>query len=449
MSIRYLFMFLRRLCLVSGLLLLHTECKADNRRLTLDEVLALFYQQNLDLIAAQYNVDSAKADELIAAALPNPQFGIQVSEITGNPNVNSLARGCDHNNNTSCGPASYFTFSQLIEVANKRGLRMESSGFASMAAEADLRDALRIFGNMVKDAYYDLLMAQKNRWLAAEVARHYRELLDANRLRLKVGDLAEADYLRVKTEAARAESDVDSADALLAQARGALALLLRWSQQQVNFEVADVWPDNTLELSSSTDEMIEQALQHRPDLQADQYRADQAKKQLELARNLKYPDVTLNAGYARDPANNALNSAFVGFSVPLPLFYQYQGETDKAVVGLNQAQLEIEKNSMSIRQDVMTAVANWKSADQIAQRFQQGLLHDAQAVRDSAELAFRKGATSVLELIDAQRTYKTVMRDYYAAQVNRANAYYDLEKALGVEHVAKTQPQSSVTEPPK
>ncbi|MEY3761119.1 MAG: hypothetical protein RIR39_2610, partial [Pseudomonadota bacterium] len=54
-------------------------------------------------------------------------------------------------------------------------------------------------------------------------------------------------------------------------------------------------------------------------------------------------------------------------------------------------------------------------------------------VRDSSELAYSKGATSVLDFIEAQRSYKNVMRDYYAAEINLANAYYDLEKSLGVE----------------
>ena len=39
----------------------------------------------------------------------------------------------------------------------------------------------------------------------------------------------------------------------------------------------------------------------------------------------------------------------------------------------------------------------------------------------------------MLDFIEAQRSYKNVMHDYYAAEINRANAYYDLEKSLGVE----------------
>jgi outer membrane protein, heavy metal efflux system len=44
-----------------------------------------------------------------------------------------------------------------------------------------------------------------------------------------------------------------------------------------------------------------------------------------------------------------------------------------------------------------------------------------------------KGATSILDFIDAQRTYKSVMLDYYTAVTNRINAYYDLAKSIGIE----------------
>jgi outer membrane protein, heavy metal efflux system len=119
--------------------------------------------------------------------------------------------------------------------------------------------------------------------------------------------------------------------------------------------------------------------------------------------------------------------------VSVPLFYQYQGESDKAAVNLNQSQLAIEQTELGIRNDVISALATWHSADKIVQRFKAGLLDDALAVRNSSELAYSKGATSVLDFIEAQRSYKSIMRDYYAALISRANAYYDLAKSLGVE----------------
>ena len=410
------------------------DVHGQNQELSIDEVLAIFYQRNLDLIAAQYNIDQSRAEAEIASAIPNPSLGIQLGELSGNLNRGSNATGCNHNPSVSCGPADNFAFSQLIEVAGKRGLRIQSSGFATQAAESDFRDAVRIFSNMVRDTYYELLLMQKNRWLAQEIVDHYGVISNANSLRLKSGDISESDFLRVKMEAMRAQSDLDNAQTAVEQARANLAVILRWPDKSLQFEAKEQWPEvKNIGQNLPKEELISKALQQRPDLEADKQRGAQAKKELELARRLNYPDVTVTAGYARDPSNNALNSAFVGVSVPLPLFYQHQGESDKASVNLNQSMLTAEQTELAIRDDVVSSLAAWNSADKIVKRFQDGLLDDALTVRDSSELAYSKGATSVLDFIEAQRSYKNVMRDYYAAMINRTNAYYDLAKSLGVE----------------
>lgn len=406
--------------------------------ISLDEALAVFYQQNLDLIAAQYNVDQARADELVAGAIPNPVLGFQLAELSHNPNRGSQSSGCNHDTNVSCGPAEIFSFSQLIELAGKRGLRMETSALGTLAAESDFKDAVRIFSNLVSDTYYDLLQMQKNRWLAQELVQHYQQISEVNRLRLKGGDISEADYLRVKMEASRAESDLDNAQAAEEQAQAKLAMVLRWPEKTVQLLAKEQWPV-VQSIGQNNDEqtLLEKAFASRPDLLADKQRADQADKALELARRLKYPDVTVNAGYARDPSNNNLNSFFVGVNVPVPLFYQYQGESDKAAVHMSQTRLAVEQTELAIRSELVSALATWRSAERILQRYQQGLLDEASTVRSSAELAYSRGATSVLDLIEAQRSYKNIMRDYYAAMINRTNAYYDLAKTLAIDLYAK------------
>ncbi len=400
--------------------------------ISVNEALALFYQRNLDLIAAQYNIDESRAEALIAGAIPNPTFSFQLSELTSKTNSGASAVGCNHSQNVSCGPAEYFSFSQLIEVAGKRGLRIQSSSFATQAAESDLRDAQRIFSNMVRDAYYELLKMQKNRWLAQEIVDHYQVISDANSLRLKHGDISESDFLRVKMEAMRAQSDLDTAQTAVEQAQAGLAMLLRWPDNSLQFEAKEQWPEvKDIGQALPKEQLIGLALKQRPDLVADKQRASQAEKEVELSRRLNYPDVTVTAGYARDPSNNNLDTGYIGFSVPLPVFYQHQGEVKQASVNLNQSRLAAEQTELSIRNDVVSALATWKSADKIVQRFKEGLLDDALTVRNSSELAYNKGATSVLDFIEAQRNYKSVMRDYYAAMINRTNAYYDLAKSLG------------------
>ena len=47
------------------------DVHGQNQELSIDEVLAIFYQRNLDLIAAQYNIDQSRAEA--DNCLGNPQ----------------------------------------------------------------------------------------------------------------------------------------------------------------------------------------------------------------------------------------------------------------------------------------------------------------------------------------------------------------------------------------
>jgi cobalt-zinc-cadmium efflux system outer membrane protein len=411
--------------------------RADLVNLSEKQAIGLFYQHNLDLLAARYNIEQAKANEIIASAIPNPTISIEALELGHNMNQNSNAIGCTQGGvgqNHNCGAAEYYSFSQLIEMAGKRGLRMQSTAIAEQAAESDFRDAVRIFTNMVRDSYYGLVQAQKNRWLAQEIVNYYKDIVNDNRVRLQAGDIAESDFMRIEMEEMRAKSDLDNAQAAIEQAQAALAQILNWPDKSMQFVAEEQWP-SFLDIGQNLqrEAMINKALALRPDLQGDKQRADQAEKDLIRSQRLKYPDLTFNAGQARDPSNTVLNTFFLGVSAQVPLYYQYQGEENQAAVNLNQMRVAAEQTELGVRSDVVNSVASWKSSNLIVKRYEGELLERARKVRERMELAYRKGGTTVLDFIDAQREYKAVMLDYYTASINRINAYYDLAKSLGVE----------------
>src|SRR3989449_8857782 len=47
--------------------------------LTVDEAMGLFLKQNLDLLIAQYGIDSAKGLEVTARLFPNPNLSVDVT----------------------------------------------------------------------------------------------------------------------------------------------------------------------------------------------------------------------------------------------------------------------------------------------------------------------------------------------------------------------------------
>ncbi len=419
---------IRAICLTLAFLsftVLAEDSKKEGVVLTEQQAIALFYQRNLALIAAKYNVDQARAEEIIASAIPNPVFSL---------NFNELSNQMSKSANASSLPAVNPQIEQLIETAGKRGLRMEGAELGAEASEFDLQDVTRTLTNAVRHAFYGLLLAQKNLDVAQDTVERYRQIMAANDVRLRTGDISETDFTRIEVESLKAQGELDRAQTALAQARADLLVLLGWPERSVNLTAADAWPAANLVAEVSKEESLtEKALERRPDLRAAKVRILQAEKNLTLARRLAIPDVTVMAGYARDPGNYFTNTGMVGFSVPLPIFYRQEGEIAKAGIAMNNAELNLRQAEQGVRADVIKSLSGWKSAEAIARRFEKSVVVRIEKLRTAQEFAYQKGAAGLLDLIDAERNYKAMMLDYYTALANRSNAWADLLMALGEE----------------
>ncbi len=394
--------------------------------ITEQQAIALFYQRNLGLIAASLNIDDAQAQEIIAAAIPNPVFSLIVSEL--NPKISRPE------NRGQAVPAVLPQIQQLIETAGKRRLRIESSELATEAVNFDVQDVARVLTNAVRRSYYNLLLAQKTLKVASDNFERYREILRVNEVRLKVGDVAAVDFIRIEVESLKIQGDQDQARAALNQARADLLLLLGWPENSIEITAVEAWPEAAPEIAlARQDQLVERALERRPDMKAARIRIAQAKKMLTLAQRLVIPDVTISAFYERDAGNFFPNSGGVGISLPIPLFYQQKGQISKARVGVTTAELALAQSEQGVRSEVLKASASWQSADAIARRFETSVVKRIETLRKAQEIAYQKGAVGVLDLIDAERSYKAIMLDYYTALANRSKAWADLLMAYGEE----------------
>ncbi|WNV04238.1 TolC family protein [Candidatus Methylospira mobilis] len=398
------------------------------------QALKLFYERNLDLITAHYDLERGEAEQIIAAALPNPSVDTEfymLNEMSYTKQVSPAVN--------KVWPQGYMSawsirIEQLIITAGKRALRMESSALGTEALGYDLRDLVRILSNALRHAYYNLLLTQKNVELFQHNLDRYHEILHINKTRLDIGDIAETDFTRIEVEALKSQADLNSALATLKQAQTELLLLMGWPENALDIRAAEQWPDFNIDISrKSLSELTGLALENRPDLAAARIRLTQAEKNNELARRMVIPDVTLIGFYLKDPSNFYTSTGGVGVSFDLPVFYRQEGEIAKAGVDANSSRLTIRQTEQEIRADVLKAQAAWVTKEEIRQRFEKSSIPRIEALRKGAELAYQKGDTGLLELLDAERNYKVMMQDYYHALADRSNAWADLIMATGVD----------------
>ncbi|TKB82475.1 MAG: TolC family protein [Nitrospira sp.] len=389
-------------------------------RLSLDETVALFLRQNLDLLMAKFGIESAKGQQITARLFPNPVASIVT--------LSAFTQGRTPGNSG----AVIGQIQQLFELAGKRGYRIESAGFGTQSVEAAFEDAVRQLTFTVKDAYSRTQLAQRRLALAEENRDRFSRILDVNTIRFKKGYIAEVDLIRIRLQFIDFHSQVIQSLQEGETARADLRQLLRVS------------PATALELTSEFDykrvdpdigRLRTVALDARPDVRSKRFIMSQREADLRLAKAYRIPDVTVGAGYSIQGPKGPDNSGQVALSlgVPLPLFNRNQGGIIQAEVAVQTAEADLSKTLNQVENEVDVAYKNLLQSRRLVEAFLGGVLEDARSTFTIVERAYERGGATILDLLDAARTSRTIQQNYFEALFNYQRNVIQLESAAGQE----------------
>ena len=254
-------------------------------RLTLDEALALFLKQNLELIIANSGVEAAKGRQITAQLFPNPTLSINT--------FSAYTQGC---NLHKCGAVAP-TLTQLFEVAGRRGYRTEVAALDTMSLEAKFEDTVRQLGFTLKETYYRVQRQRGHLEVDQDVQADLAKLLQGIAREGKRGG-SDQYLVRLGLLAVNADAEVFRDMQRIEEVSGDVRLMLRVPQ------------DVELDLESSLSyrkadpnlaKLLEYALENRPDIRAKRLTRDKRKTELQLAKAIRYPNVTtVSAIWRRD-----------------------------------------------------------------------------------------------------------------------------------------------------
>lgn len=364
-----------------------------------------------DLATIRLRVDSANAERTIARSIPNPF-------LQGSPN----------------NPYQY-SVSLPIDLTPQRFARTRSAALGAKAAILDLEDGRRQLSFAVRQAYYDLLLADSLRALAREQRDIYRGLLTADSVRFKAGDVPERNVVRSELELSRAEASLAQAGAQVQAARLALQVAIGVPRPDTAFTVGGEMSYRAVR--GAVDDPARQALEVRPDLLAARERVDQARAGKRFADALLIPTPTLSVTYQKSPFDPGFpsfgsnNQYAFGLGITAPLFYWYGGERARAEAAVATAVQSETKSVLVVQSDVALAFAQYGNANRLVQRYTGGLLAKADSALAQARFAYRAGATSLIDLYDAIRTYLDTRLDYFTALHDYWIGVHAVNRAVG------------------
>jgi cobalt-zinc-cadmium efflux system outer membrane protein len=426
------------------------------QQLSLDQSIQILRTRSLDLLIAEAAVRSAEGDVSVAGAVPNPALSLYYGRVlppydphaTGFVVAPGTTPGSLQGSNQvlcpGCSANEYtvgLTDQAAIEdsLSGKRDLRLKVARAALAAARLTRNDALRNIQFQVKSAYAAVVQAQRGLAFAKENLATNVKTLQLFQIRLKSGAINEGDLARVETQKLEAEQAVDQAAVTLRQSRVALAFLLGVRGPTPEFTVDDKTLDFTVppQLENAhLDGLLRSAFDHRPDLLAMGYQRASAEAAITLAKRLVFPDITVSAQYTQigvDQTAIQPPTITFGLSAPIPIFYQQQGEIRKAEANYDTQSLQQAKATALVVSDVSTAMAGYESARSLVERMEKLLRPSAERAFSITRLQYDKGAATLMDFLDAQRTYIATNVEYLQDLSNYWTAVFQVEQAIGTE----------------
>ena len=413
------------LSLAVALVVRAAQAAEETTQVTLDEAVVLLRRQSPELLAGALKVRAAQGDVTTARLYPNPTLSFGAGNFPiGRTNPPGIGAGDTVNEQVGIG--------QELVLWGKRGERIAAAHGRMAAAGAERADLDRRLAFEVRARFVRTLVAGERLRLARENLTHYRETVRVSRERADAGEISAAEFDKIALEQRGFEHEVADAEVERRQAVAELLPLL-------GLDVADLVPVGELRLPAArtdTDTLVSEALRRRPDLTAAEREAEAAEAALRLARAERWPNVTVGVQYTHDEfqvAGNLANSLGANFSLPLPLVNRNQGEIQRAEAEALIARHEVQKLRLGIPQEVRTAVTSYTVAGERVRRFEQAFLRQSEDARRAAEVSYREGAISLLEFVEAERTFIQTQRDHLDALLDGYTAAFDVTRAAALE----------------
>jgi cobalt-zinc-cadmium efflux system outer membrane protein len=402
-------------------------------RITFDEAIQMALQHNHNMLAARTTILQSQAAETTANLRPNPtlfadwEYLPLGSPSSQNPNLYPGVTTNDYLKNNTEGDIG---LSYLIERGKKRQHRLQAAKDITTQTRSLVADNERTLVFGTASLFISVQLAESTLDLAHQDLKSFVQTVELSERRFKAGAISEDDHLKIQLQLLQFQTDVAQAELAKVQSLAGLRQELGYESVPADFDVAGDFDYQPLKLN--LEELQLKALQNRPDYRAAQQGVTAATSQYELQKSIGKPDLTVQGNYSHVNGINAIN--FFS-SIPLPIFNRNQGEIARTRFAITQAQELQKAASDQVMTDIADAYEGLRMNDQVVMLYRSGYLDVSQKDRDIAEYAYKRGAASLFDFLDAERSYRATQLAYRQALASYLLAVEQLREAVGMRNL--------------
>jgi cobalt-zinc-cadmium efflux system outer membrane protein len=394
--------------------------KPGAKTVSLDDAIQMALQHNHNLLAARTTIDQSKAEETTANLRPNPV-------LLGDAQFLPIFQPSQFSADYIDGTAQFdLGVSYLFERGKKRQHRLQAAKDQTAVTRSQVGDNERTLTFNVASLFINVELAESTLELAKEDLKSFQNTVDIGEARYKAGDIGLDDLLKLKLQMLQFQTDVSAAQLSRVQGLSDLRQLLGYESIDADYDVAGSFDYQPAK--GNLEDFQAKALQYRPDLQAARLGVTAADSQHALQQSIGKRDVTGQASYTHISYSN--NISLFG-QIQIPVFDRNQGEIARTAFAITQAQEQEKYASGQVLTDVRDAYESVRANDQILNLYRSGYLDQAQQSRDISEYAYKHGAASLLDFLDAERSNRAVQLGYRQALATYLLALEQLREAVG------------------
>ena len=405
----------RALAWVCAVPLLSLAGTAASQALTLAEAIERTFARNPELQVYAPRLRAARHNESTAALRPPLELQTEVTDVLGT----GRASGFDTAETT-------IAFSQVVELGNKRGLRVDAATAGTRLVDAEravaeldvLAEVTRRFIHVAADQAH-LAVTERATALADEN-------VEAATARVAAARAPEVELRRARVTRARAAVEQEHAEHELLASRRLLAAM--WGDSDAVFD--SVSADLYALPPSEGYEALVARLVTTPDFArfASQERLRDA--ELRMAEAHARTNLAVRAGVRELHETN--DEAFV-FGVTLPLFSRSRARSEIAEAQALREQTTAEREAHRVKAEaqLFELFQELRHAITESEVLRSSVLPEMEAALEATRIAFERGRYSYLEWVDAQRELIDVQRALIDASVNAHLFRTEIERLTG------------------
>jgi cobalt-zinc-cadmium efflux system outer membrane protein len=389
-------------------------------RITLDDAIQIALAHNHNLLAQRTTINQNQAQEITANLRPNPSLTLdaQFLPIFNPGNFNSTY--IDETAQFDAG------ISYLFERGDKRQRRLQAAKDQTAETRSTVADNERTLTNNVATQFINALLAESTLELAETDLKSFQQTVDIGREQYKAGDISEGDLLKIQLQLLQFQTDVSQARLARVQALTMLRQLLGYGSVPADYDVSGDLAYQ--QLNAGKEDLQAMALRQRPDLVAARQAVIAAQSQYALAKANGKQDVTLTFDYDHVSASN--NGSFF-FNINVPIFNRNQGEIARTNYVIDQAEEQEKAAADTVMSDVENAYEGVRTNNEVIRLYQGGYIDQATKSRDISKFAYEHGAASLLDFLDAERSYRATQLAYRQSLAAYEMAMEQLREAVG------------------